>query len=408
MELLKIDSIEEARQKMLDCACGIIKVEELSPKRCLNRILVADIFAPEDIPGFDRSTVDGYAVVSKDTAAAGESLPVILTAVGEVEMGVAADFAIKSGECAYIPTGGMLPQGADAVVMVEYSEDFGGVGVALYKSAAFGEGVVRRGDDARAGEMLLERGQMLRFCEIGVIAAADLDHVPVYKSPRLAIISTGDEIVRSEEERKPGQVYDVNTPTLKAYAEKNGFIVVRTALLQDDEEALESAIRDAMAVCDIVAISGGSSRGKKDATAEVISKVSSPGVFTRGLALKPGKPTIIGYDTPSDTLLVGLPGHPVSAAIVFESLICEWYRLVTGAKRPLALPARLSTNVPASPGKLTYYPAAVTLTDNEYTATPIFGKSGLITTLSSAEGFFEIPRGKEGLPAGDTVMVHLF
>lgn len=409
MELTIIDSIEDARRKLNEnIGMTWLATEEAPISRCLGRTLAKDVYVTEDIPSFNRSTVDGYAVRSKDTAAAGESLPVILTSVGEVLMGARADFSVKSGECAYIPTGGMLPESADAVVMVEYSELFGEDGVALYKPAVYGENIVCAGEDAHSGGLLLERGKLIGAAEIGALAAAGLNAVPVYKKPRLTIISTGDELVTPGEKLSPGQVYDINTYALAALADKKGFGIVGASVLQDDEEILERAVRKAMAVSDVVAVSGGSSRGKKDATCAVLDKVSIPGVFTRGIAVKPGKPTILAWDEPSRTLLTGLPGHPVSAMLVFEELICGLYREITGAKRQPAVMARLSVNMPSSPGKTTFCPVSVQWNNDGYTATPVFGKSGLISTLTGADGYFEIGRGQEGLASGSAVRVHLF
>lgn len=409
MELLKVDSVEHAAAKLLECASSWeLACEFVPPGNALGRILYTNVYAPENIPAFNRSTVDGYAVVSKDTAAAGESLPVFLTIKGCVEMGEDAGFAIRSGECAEIPTGGMLPEGADAVVMVEYCELFGSDGVAICQGVAYGDNVVLAGDDARVGSLLLKRGKRLLAQDIGALAAAGITQVPVYAPLRLAIISTGDELVPPDITPATGQVRDINTYALKALAEKNGFAVVSSVVLPDNERELEKAVREAMLNSDIVAVSGGSSQGKKDATRKVLDKVSKPGVFTHGLAVKPGKPTILGYDLESKTLLAGLPGHPVSAMTVFELLFCRLFRELTGAARPHAIPAVLTCNVASSAGKLTCWPAALESDGYSYKAVPVFGKSGLITTLTKADGYFAVERGAEGLKAGETVMVHLF
>lgn len=409
MELLKVDSVDQARQKLLKAIqdwvlpCQTVKLEG-----ALGRILAQDLFSAQNIPAFRRSTVDGYAVVSKDTTAAGESIPVFLTVKGRVEMGVAAKFAILSGECAVVPTGGMLPEGADAVVMVEYSEPFGRDGVALYHSAANGENTVQMGEDVREGERLLRRGKRLLPQDIGALAATGITGVTVYARPRLTILSTGDELVLPDQKPLPGQIRDINTYALSALAEKNGFDIVHTAIVPDNEQVLEQALRSALATSDMVAISGGSSQGEKDATRAVLDRVAEPGVFTHGLAVQPGKPTILGYDEPSRTLLAGLPGHPVSAMMVFELLFGWLLREMTGSVPPPAVPARISCNVASSPGKLTCWPVRLEWTDNGYTAAPVFGKSGLITTLTKADGYFIVDRNREGLLVGETVLVHLF
>jgi len=409
MEFLKVDSVEVAREKLLSSAKDWLASREITTlaKAC-GGILAEDVYTPHDMPAFRRATVDGYAVLSKDTAAAGESIPVFLNVKGRVDMGMPASLAIGHGECAEVPTGGMLPDGADAVVMTEYAEPFGADGVALYNGAADGENVVQIGEDAGAGSRLLRRGKRLLPQDIGVLAAAGVTAVPVYSPPRLTIISTGDELVSPEKDPAPGQVRDINTYALTALAQKNGFFVVGAAVLPDDESALERAIREAMEKSDIVAVSGGSSQGKKDITRAVIDRVSSPGVYTHGMAIKPGKPTILGYDSPSRTLLAGLPGHPVSAMMVFELLFGWLLREITGSAQAPAIPAHLSCNVASSPGKLTCWPVRLEWTGKEFAAEPIFGKSGLITTLTKADGYFTVDRDTEGLEAGRTVLVHLF
>jgi len=346
--------------------------------------------------------------VSKDTAAAGESIPVFLKIKGRIEMGEAADLEIVSGECALVPTGGMLPEGADAVVMVEYTEPFGENGVALYDGVANGENTVQIGEDIRESELLLHRGKSLLPQDIGALASSGLVGIPVYARPRLTILSTGDELVSPTVQPQPGQIRDVNTYALCALAEKNGFSVVHSAVIPDQESVLEQAVRLAMTTSDIVAVSGGSSQGEKDATRAVLDRVSDSGVFTHGLAIRPGKPTILGYDKTTQTLLVGLPGHPVSAMMVFDLLLSWLVREITGSVQLPAVPARVSCNLASSPGRLTCWPVKLTWMGNEYEAEPIFGKSGLITTLTRADGYFTVSRDREGLSAGETVLVHLF
>ena len=409
MEFLEVDTVDSARAKLLDSAKDWLGASERLPlDEALDRVAAEDVYAPEDIPSFRRSTVDGYAVASGDTAAAGESIPVFLQVKGSIEMGEPALFAIARGECAAIPTGGMLPEGADAVVMVEYAEPFGAKGVALYSSAANGENVVQIGEDAKARDLLLPRGKGILPQDVGALAAAGVGAVAVYKRPRLTILSTGDELVAPERAPAPGQIRDINTYALTALAQKCGYAVVGKAVLPDDEKAIEGAVREAMETSDVVAVSGGSSQGEKDKTREIIDRLSSPGVYTHGMAIKPGKPTILGYDSKSRTLLTGLPGHPVSAMMVFALLFGWLYREVTGSRGLPGIPARISCNVPTSPGRLTCWPAKLTWTAEGAVAEPIFGKSGLITTLTKADGYFIVDRDTEGLQTGQTVMITLF
>lgn len=408
MELLNVDTLERAREKLLEhtagWACG---TETLCFEDAAGRVLARDITAPEDVPGFLRSTVDGYAVRACDTAAAGESIPAFLRLAGSVEMGQAAGIAISAGQCAQVPTGGMLPDGADAVVMVEYTEAFGD-GVAVHAAAAAGENTVLPGEDIRAGQVLFARGTQLAPRHIGALAGAGAARCAVYMPLSIAIISTGDEVKAPSDVLAAGQVRDINTSALAALAQRHGFAVKHRALLNDDEQLLLAEVNAAMVNCDIVLVSGGSSQGEKDATARILDTAANPGVFTHGLALKPGKPTILAYDKPSETLLCGLPGHPVSAMMVFELLIAWFARAKTGAPEPPAIPARISVNLASSPGKLNCWPVRLAWEEGGWQAIPVFGKSGLITTLCAADGYLMVPRSREGVLEGEYVQVHLF
>ncbi|MCL2121004.1 MAG: molybdopterin-binding protein [Clostridiales bacterium] len=409
MEFLDVDTVDSAREKLLSSVISWMAVTEALPiGDAGGRILAEDIYARQDIPHFRRSTVDGYALQSANTAAAGESIPVLLTEKSKVEMGKPAQISLSSGECAEVPTGGMIPDGADAVVMVEYTEVYGSDGIAVYASVAVGENVVQIGEDARAGDLLLRKGRRILPQDIGALAAAGITAIKVIRPPRLTILSTGDELVPIQQDPAPGQIRDVNTFALAELARKSGFHVISAGVLPDDESALEGALRTAMKAGDIVIVSGGSSQGQKDITRELIDKVSSPGVYTHGIAIKPGKPTILGYDDASKTLLVGLPGHPVSAMMVFELLlgwlICE----ISACSPSPAVPARLARNVASSPGRLTCWPVSLEWTGSEYIADPIYGKSGLITTLTKAKGYFIVDRDTEGLSSGQIILVHLF
>lgn len=396
---------------MLAAAKGLPLTAEAVPlPRALARTLAKDVVAEEDIPAFTRSTVDGYAVRAADTAGAGESIPAFLALAGRVEMGEETPLELAAGACAYVPTGAMLPQGADAVVMVEHCEPFGPDSVAIYEPVSPGRNVIQRGDDARRGEAVLRAGTRIRAQEIGVLAANGITQVPIYAPLRMAIFSTGDELVPPEKPPQTGQVRDVNTAALAAQAQAAGYRVTTTQVLRDEESFIEGAVRSAMAENDIVMLSGGSSQGEKDATARIIGRVASRGVLTHGLALKPGKPTIVGYDDPSRTLFIGLPGHPVSAMMVFEGLLSWLWRQLTvpaESARDFLIEATLERNVPSSPGKETLQLVALREDGGRYLAVPVHGQSGLITRLSMADGYIRIGHNQEGLTKGQPVRVHL-
>ena len=449
MKLLKVDTIQKAREKTLShVKRWRLKTETLPLNEIQNRILAEDVYASCDIPSFRRSTVDGYAVVSKDTSGAGEAIPVFLKQVGAVSMGKAANFSIKSGECAYVPTGGMLPEGADAVVMIEYTEQIvmsneqraknneqrimnnkqrigcgeqntenrenSNIVAAVYESVAYGTGMIQIGEDFKNGDMLLGKGTFIRPQEIGSLSAAGKTLVSVFTSLKVGIISTGDELVTPGDNPALGEVRDINTNSLKALAEKYGYNVISVQVLGDDEALLETAAKDAAALCDIVLISGGSSQGEKDFTKKIIDRISKPGVFTHGLAVKPGKPTILGWDEESQTLFAGLPGHPVSALMIFEllfgpSFIKELYQIPHSSfLLSRSLTARICCNIPGSPGKSLCIPVILSSRDGIYSAQPVFGKAGMISILTRADGYIIIDINKEGLNKDDIVQVFLF
>lgn len=420
MELLSVDTVPEARTKLFEFVQPVfVRAQTVSSPRALDRILASNMVAAVDVPAFTRSTVDGYAVRAADTAGAGESIPAVLSLAGEVEMGADAasfpglDAGIQAGECAVVPTGAMLPKGADAVVMVEQTEQFGAHQVGIHTAVAVGTNVVQPGDDIAGGTLVCTAGTRLNAAEIGVAAALGLEELSVYAKPQLFIISTGDELVDPGEEPLLGQVRDINTWALRAQAEHAGFAVCGLQTVVDNEDELTACVEQAMQKADVVVISGGSSQGTKDATAHVIDTLASTGVLTHGLALKPGKPTITGFDERTQTLLVGLPGHPLSAMMVFEVFLAWLLREVQGTSHPLPVPATLTQNIPTAAGKdtlqlVSLLPAGEGGTyEGQLLATPVHTKSGLVSKLASAEGYIWIDRNTEGLRASSAVLVHL-
>jgi len=409
LKLLVVDTLETARAKMMKAIGNwTVESERVKISEAMGRVLSEDVLSRYPVPEFRRSSVDGYAVMAKDTQGATENLPVFLEVVEEVQMGQGAKSVIISGQCAYVATGGMIPEGADAMVMVEYCESFDEDNIAVYDAVSPGRNMVGIGEDMLADTILLSRGVVVRPQEIGALASAGIRDVSVYKKMRLTVISTGDELVDANATPELGQIYDINTYALVALAEKHGFTVVHSVVLKDEEQLLKETVREAMNFSDMVVVSGGSSQGKKDVTAKVMDELGTPGVFTHGLALKPGKPTIGGYDTESRTILIGLPGHPVAAMMVFE-LIGVWIvEELTGKKKRKEIRASMETNVASAPGKATCQLVELIEGEEGYLARPIFGKSGLITTLTRADGYTMIDVNKEGLKPGEVVKVQLF
>lgn len=354
----------------------------------LGLILRKDIISDCDIPGFNRSSVDGYAVCASDTVGAGESIPIMLTLIGRVGMGEEPSEPITPGTCMYIPTGGFLPPGADAVAMIEYCEEMGEE-VLISKPMAVGENIVFKGEDFSTTNPALKAGTKISSRDMGVLAACGAQEVIVASPPRVAIISTGNEIIPVHETPKAGQIRDVNTYLCTGFIAECGGTPIVIGTIPDEREALETAIQDAVQKADIVLISGGSSKGERDMCADIIAARGE--VLIHGIALSPGKPTIIGKIDGKP--IIGLPGHPASAYIVLIALVRDLLYAMTGQIRsPVKLSGTLSSSVPSAKGREDY----IRIIQDGDIITPVFGKSGLTNTLVMSDGFLCIPADIEG------------
>jgi molybdopterin molybdotransferase len=376
--------------------------EMVAPEASAGRILAADIAADTDIPGFDRSVVDGYAVRAADTAGAGESIPALLTCVARIAMGRQEIHApIGPGTCAYIPTGGVLPPGTDAVVMVEYTEEAADT-VLVKKPVSFGENVLLRDEDFRKGEKVFAAGRRITPQDAGVLAACGCASVPVAAKPVVGIISTGNELVPVTSVPGPGQVRDANASMLAAYLTEYGCIPRLYGIIPDERGAFEHVLSRAVPECDVVLLSGGSSKDDRDMTAGVIASMGT--VLVHGIAIAPGKPTIIGRI--ADKPVFGLPGHPASAFVVLIAIVRPLIDGMLGIHAPLqrTVTATLAVNIPSQRGREEY----VRVKLEGGVATPLFGKSGLLNTLVRSNGLVCIPAGAEGLEQGSTVEVILW
>ncbi|HOR42567.1 MAG TPA: molybdopterin molybdotransferase MoeA [Atribacterota bacterium] len=385
------------------------KIELISASK---RVLAEDIIAKENIPGFNRATVDGYALKAGDTFGASDGLPAYLEVIGEIRMSEIPSLLVCSGQTARISTGGMLPEGADAVVMLEYTEQIDETMIEANRPVALWENVLRADEDIKKGEILLKKGQLLRPQDIGLLAALGWGTVLVYKKPGVAIISTGDEIVPVHSQPKPGQVRDINLYALGASVEEIGAIPHYREIIPDDELALEKELQKCIESdeIDMVLISGGSSVGSRDYTLKVLNHLGSPGVLVHGLALKPGKPTIISLNNQKP--IIGLPGHPVSTLIVFESIVKKILSDLKGEILPLGLnrtvEALLENNIASEGGREEFIRVILKKKDGKFWAVPVLGKSGMISTLAKADGYIVIGLNQEGLYQGDLVTVYLF
>lgn len=400
--MLKVKTSQEAEALLSERFSVFAQAEEVELCQALGRTLFADVASREYVPDFDRSMVDGYAVLASDTFGCSEAIPALLHMVGEVSMGQPAGIAAQAGSCIYVPTGAQLPDGADAVVMLEYTENFGSGTIAILKPVAPGSHVIFRGDDVSGGELVYRRGYRLLPKDIGTLAALGYGRVCVFRRPKVAVISTGDELVMPQTESLSiGQIRDVNGPMLSAAVTASGGEAVYLGIVPDDPEALKKALSCALQKADMVLLSGGSSVGEKDAAEKVVSDMGE--LLFHGLALKPGKPTLAA-DIGGKPVF-GLPGHPVAAYFVYclfaRPLI---YGMMSSAPRDRTVWAKCAANIPSNHGREECVPVRL----EGDTAIPVMSKSGLITTLSGAEGYIRIPRDAEGVAQGDRVQVFLF
>ncbi len=375
------------------------------------RVLARDLVAPADLPHFHRANMDGYAVRAQDTFGASGSIPAYLRLVGAVEMGREATQTVGKGEAVRIATGGMLPPGADAVLMVEYAEEIGDGTVEAHRSVAPWEHVLRIGDDITKGDPIFPRGRRLRPRDLGALTGVGVTRVAVFRRPRIALVSTGDEIVPPTARPKPGQVRNINEYSLIAMAIDAGAAVTDFGVIRDRRQALERVLRRALANHDAVLISGGSSVGTKDITLEVIQSFPRSAILFHGISVAPGKPTILARAL--DKPVLGLPGHPQSALVIFDLFGAPLVRILGGeSPAGVFLPqrtarARLDQHVASQPGREDYVRVTLADRDGECVATPLVGKSGAIFNLVKADGLVRVPANAEGVEAGTEVEVIL-
>lgn len=380
--------------------------ESVPLEACLGRVLAEHVVAAEPLPAWPRATVDGYAVQAKSVRGAAGTRPTYLRLVGEVAMGQPAGRAVGAGECVRIATGGMLPDGADAVVMVEHTDVMGDGSIEVARAASEWEGVNRAGEDFRAGALLVPAGTRVRPQEVAVLAAAGVTRVACAPALRAGLISTGDELVPVARVPAPGQVRDVNSPALAAYLARAGLAPVTIGVVPDDRAALSAALDRAVAECNVVLISGGSSVGSADHTHELLDALGPPGVFVHGLAIKPGKPTLLAKGRAKP--LFGLPGHPASSLVIFAAVVAPCLAHLAGERlRPRTVPARMARPVRSGPGKDEYVKVRLVPAGEGWRADPIFGQSGNVLALAQADGLVRIALDSEGLAEGDAVDVLL-
>lgn len=390
-----------------------VGIETLSLELACGRTAASDIIAPEPVPHFARATMDGYAVQARSTFGASESLPAMLETIGEVLMGDAAEIAVTQGKAVAVSTGGMLPQGSDAVVMVEYTQALGDGAIEVTRPVAPGENVLAVGEDIGEGARIFSRGGRLRPQDIGVLAAVGLTQVGVYRKPKVALISTGDEIVPVHTQSvPPGKIRDINSFTLAAEMQSAGAEIGMRKTVPDSLDELIAACLDALGDHDMIVLSGGSSVGARDYTIRTLERLPDPELLVHGVAIRPGKPTILGLS--GKKLIWGLPGQPVSALITCREFVVPSLEMLQGrgeeGKRTAAsFRAVLSRRLPSVHGRTDYIPVIISIGPNGLReAVPVFGKSGAIGILARADGYVIVPEHVEGFDRGAELSVFPF
>lgn len=385
------------------------RAEAIPTAEALGRVTFEASTSPESLPAFPRSTMDGYAVRAADTFGASASLPAYLNLIGEVPMGTAPTFELNPTQCALVHTGGMIPAGANAVVQIENTQKVSAKEIEILKAVGVGENTVNVGEDVAQGEPVLPAGHWLRSQDLGGLLGLGLTTLNVAARPRVALLATGDEVVPPEAAVGPGQIRDINSYTVSGLIERAGGLPIRRGIIRDNLNALREAAAKALAETDALILSAGSSVSVRDMTAEVIDGLGQPGTLVHGVAVKPGKPTIlaVAHGKP----IFGLPGNPVSAFVIADLFVTPTLYRLQGCSTPprrASVSATLTHNLPSAPGREDYVPVRLIEKDSGLWAEPVFGKSNLIYTLVRADGLLRIPADANGLSAGERVEVRLF
>ncbi len=383
--------------------------ETRSLAEALDRVTANDISAPEDLPPSDRSTMDGFAVIAADTFGASQSMPAYVNITGEVQMGILPTGTVNRGTCYRIPTGGIVPDGSDAVVMFEHTVPVDEQMIEIVKPAGSGSNIIRKGEDIARGSQALPSGWRLRPSDLGLLAGLGIIEVEVFRQLSVGIVSTGDEIIDHRQPLTPGKIRNINAVTAGALINRCGAKVRDYGIVKDTEESFFKAVEQAVSENDMVLFSGGSSVGVRDLGEQAIERFGPPGILVHGVSLKPGKPIIIGMS--GSTPVFGLPGHPVSAMVCFDLFVKPAIYALSGNKPPEDLfepvvSARLMRNINSAAGRLDLVRVQLVGENGEHCAYPVLGRSGAISTMTRANGYFLIEENSQGVLSGSTVEVY--
>ncbi|PID40025.1 MAG: molybdopterin molybdenumtransferase MoeA [Proteobacteria bacterium] len=383
-----------------------VEAERVPLAECLGRVLAEDIYTDVDIPDFDRSTMDGYAVKAASTFGASEANPAYIEVCGQIMMGERPDLSVGPGQAVRIATGGMLPQGADSVIMVEHTDRLDDTTIEVYRSVAPGQHVIEKGEDIRKTDPALTCGTRIRPQEAGLLAACGKTEIDVYRRPMVGIVSTGDEVVPVDQVPTIGRIRDINAHSLSGQVLEAGGVPVNFGIVQDDRDDLMVRCRQALQLSDMVMISGGSSVGARDFTVEVLDALPDTGILVHGISISPGKPTILARS--GGKAFWGLPGHAVSAMVVFAVVVRPFLDRICGlaeTTRQFPVQAVMNRNLASTQGRVDYVRVRLFEENGMIMAEPILGKSGLINTMVKADGLIAVGMNVEGLDEGSVVEV---
>jgi molybdenum cofactor synthesis domain-containing protein len=406
-EFLRVATVEEARAVLEKHWSVKPRKVEVPLGEAAGHVLAEDVVSEIDVPPFDRAALDGYAVRAVDTFGAGEESPVELSCVGSVRAGEWPDIKVGRKQCAEIATGAPIPRGANAVIMVEHSAELEKT-VQIFRAVSPGENITRRGSEIKRGMKVLKEGRVITPQVLGTIAAVGKKIVKIYSPPKVAVISSGDELISAGSNLGPGKIYDVNGPAISRAVELCGGRAIYLGIARDEPGDLRSLLRKGLSTCDLVLVSGGSSAGTEDVVPKIVDGLGHPGVLVHGLALRPGKPTFVAAVRGKPVF--GLPGYPVSALMVFDQLVAPYLRRLSGLPQAgrVRVRARLASKILSAKGRRELVPVRLVQRDGEVYAEPLFKGSGAITALSLADGYIDVPLEREIVWEGEAVDVILF
>jgi molybdopterin molybdotransferase len=392
-EFLSLVTPQAALDTLISRLEIIRTLETVSTDQALGKITGEDICSPQNLPDFKRSTVDGYALRAQDTHGASEGLPAYLHLAGEILMGQEPGFMISDSQCGLIHTGGMLPEGANAVVMLEDTQSLQNEEIEIYRPAAPGDNLIEVGEDVEKGAVIIPKGTRLRPAEIGGLMALGITELNVVKPPLIGVISSGDEVIPPDRKPRAGQVRDINSYTLAAMLQDLGVRVHHYGIIPDSRDALRGVMARALEICDHLIVTAGSSASARDHTAEIMNELGDPGVIVHGLQIRPGKPTILALA--GNKLMIGLPGNPVSALVIAQVIVKPILEHWMGieVRRPRAvIEAELTVNIASQAGREDWIPVRlIERSSGSWQAEPVFGRSNLIFVLARADGLIRIP-----------------